>query len=515
MKKSKKPLDLTRGRKFKVPKPIQEMGKHAQTIGESSIGIGKEIGKGIYEIGKVGVKTTAEVGKGAYKISEIGVNTSIAVGKHVYKAGKASVNTGIAATKGLSSVVFYPVKKRRSILDFFWKSKRGIIAGAADNDPAGIVTYTQTGAIAGYNLLWLVPLSLPLLVAVEEMSARIGIVTKKGINQIIIENFGLFWAWFTTIIIVICNTLTIGADIAAMADVTNILTGIPSVVFALLFGALFLFVLYKKGYAVISRWLFILTPVFLAYIVSAFLFDVPWGQALRDTFIPRLSVINIDLAMVALGFLGTTITPFLVFWETTQEIEERKDLSHLGRERIGVTTGMFFTQFVTFFIVVAAAVAFSGGGHLITTARDAAVALKPLGVVSFLLFSLGILGSGLIAIPVLASSTGYTFAETMQWSRGLNKSFPKAKGFYMIIFLSIIIGVIISLSGFNAILMLLYSQVLNGILMPILLVFLLLITNNKKIMGTNKNKFWSNFFGIFAVAINILFITIMVWGWIK
>jgi len=495
---------------------MKEMGKHAQTIGESSIGIGKEIGKGIYKIGKVGVKTTAEVGKGAYKISEIGVDTSIAVGKQVFRAGKAGVNTGIAATKGLSSVIFYPVKKRRSILDFFWKSKRGIITGAADNDPAGIVTYTQTGAIAGYHLLWLVPLALPLLVAVEEMATRIGLITKKGINQIIIENFGLFWAWFTTIIIVICNTLTIGADIAAMADVSNILTGIPSVVFALLFGALFLFVLYKKGYAVISRWLFILTPVFLAYIVSAFLFNVPWGQALRDTFIPRLSIINMDFAMVALGFLGTTITPFLVFWETTQEIEERKDVKHLGRERVGVTMGMFFTQFVTFFIVIAAAAAFSGGGHLITTARDAAVALKPLGVASFLLFSVGILGSGLIAIPVLAASTGYTFAETMQWkNKGLNKSFSKAKGFYIVIFLSIIIGVIISLSGFNAMLMLLYSQVLNGVLMPILLVFLLLITNNKKIMGINKNKFWSNFFGILAVVINVMFIAIMVWGWIK
>lgn len=502
-------------KEFKIPKHVREIGKHAQTIGESSIGIGKEIGKGIYEIGKVGVETTAEVGKGAYRISEIGVNTSIAVGKHVYRASQAGVNTGIAATKGISSVLFYPVKKRRSILDFFWKSKRGIITGAADNDPAGIVTYTQTGAIAGYHLLWLAPLAWPLLVAVEEMSARIGMVTKKGINQIIIENFGLFWAWFTTIIIVICNTLTIGADIAAMADVSNILTGIPPVIFSLLFGALFLFVLYKKGYAVISRWLFILTPVFLSYIISAFLFNVPWGQALRDTFVPQLSVINMDLAMVALAFLGTTITPFLVFWETTQEIEERKDISHLGRERTGVTTGMFFTQLITFFIVIAAAAAFSGGGHLITTARDAAVALKPLGVASFLLFSLGILGSGLIAIPVLASSTGYTFAETMQWSRGLNKSFPKARGFYIVIFLSIIIGVVISLSGFNAMLMLLYSQVLNGVLMPILLVFLLLITNSKKIMGVNKNRFWSNLLGILAVVINVMFMAIMVWGWIK
>lgn len=501
---------MTKSKKeFKIPKNIKDIGHHATNIGKSSLSAGKNIGKGITEIGKIGLETTGAVAKGIIKIGEVGINTGMAVSKDLYKVGESSVNTGIAVTKSASQILMTPVKKRRSIFDFFWKSKRGIITGAADNDPSGIVTYTQTGSVAGYSLLWLALLAWPLLVAVEEMSARVGIVAKKGLNRIIAENFGDIWAWLTTVIIVVCNTLTIGADIAAMADVSSVLTGLPAIIFAILFGLIFMWVLFKKSFAVVSRWLFLLTPVFLLYVISAFSFDVPWGVALRDTFIPTLNSFNTNLAMVAVGFLGTTITPFLVFWETTQEIEERKQPEHLGKEKKGVTMGMLFTQFITFFVVVAAAAAFSGKAHLIESAKDAALALKPLGNLAFLLFSVGIIGSGLIAIPVLAASTGYTFADTLKIESGLTKSFSRAKGFYLIMFLSIIIGVTISLSGFNPILMLFYSQVLNGILMPILLVFLMIISNSKKILGKYRNKFWSNFWGVIVIIVNVLFVALM------
>lgn len=492
-----------------TPPPIEK--KFADGVvkhGKDVAGSAGQIGKEVFKAGK-------DISKNVLKVGEASLQTGIAVGKGVYGVSKATVKTSIAVGKAAVSAAYFPIKRRRSIFDFFWKSKRGIITGAADNDPSGIVTYTQTGALAGYNLLWLAPLAIPLLVVVEEMSARIGIITRKGINRVVIENFGLAWAWLATIIILICNTITIGADIAAMADIANILTGLPMVIFSIFFGLVFAFILYKKGYATVSRWLFIITPVFLLYIVSAFLFDVPWGQVLRDTFLPTMTSFNTDFALVAVGFLGTTITPFLVFWETTQEIEERRDERHLEREKVGVTTGMIFTQLVTFFIVVAAAAAFAGQNHLIETARDAALALKPLGTLSFLFFSLGILGSGLIAVPVLASTTGYTLSETFNWERGLSKSFPKARGFYLIIFISIIIGVIISISGYNPMLMLLYSQVLNGILMPILLVFLMIICNSRKIMGKYTNKFWTNFFGIVAIIINVLFVVLMFINWFK
>ncbi|MCL5795314.1 MAG: divalent metal cation transporter [Patescibacteria group bacterium] len=484
-------------------------------IKEGVIKHGKDIADNSSEISKEAFKAGKEITQSVLKVGEASLKTGIAVGKGVYGVSKATVKTGLAVGKATVSAAYFPIKRRRSIFDFFWKSKRGIITGAADNDPSGIVTYTQTGALAGYNLLWLAPLAIPLLVVVEEMSARIGIITRKGINRVVIENFGIVWAWLATIIILICNTITIGADIAAMADIASILTGLPMVVYSIFFGLVFAFILYKKGYATVSRWLFLVTPVFLLYIVSAFLFDVPWGQVLRDTFLPTIASFNTDFALVAVGFLGTTITPFLVFWETTQEIEERKDERHLEREKMGVTTGMIFTQVITFFIVVAAAAAFAGQNHLIATARDAALALKPLGTLSFLFFSLGILGSGLIAVPVLASTTGYTFSETMNWERGLNKSFPKAKGFYLVIFLSIIVGVIISLSGYNPILMLLYSQVLNGVLMPILLVFLMIICNSRKIMGKHINKFWTNFFGVLAILVNVGFVVLMFINWFK
>lgn len=476
---------------------------------------GKDIGTQAGSIGKEAFKAGKEIGKNVFKISEAGLQTGIAVGKGVYGVSKATVNTGFAVGKAAVSAAYFPIKRRRSIFDFFWKSKRGIITGAADNDPSGIVTYTQTGALAGYNLLWLAPLAVPLLVVVEEMSARIGMITRKGINRVVIENFGPVWAWIATIIILICNTITIGADIAAMADIASILTGLPMVIYSLFFGLVFAFILYKKGYATVSRWLFLITPIFLLYVASAFLLHVPWGQALRDTFLPTISSFDGNFALVAVGFLGTTITPFLIFWETTQEIEERKDVTHLEKERAGVSAGMVFTQLITFFVVITAAAAFAGKNQLIETARDAAMALKPFGNLSFLFFSLGILGSGLIAVPVLASTTGYTFSETMNWSRGLNKSFSKAKGFYLVIFLSIIVGVIISLSGYNPILMLLYSQVLNGILMPILLVFLMVICNNRKIMGKYTNNFWTNFFGVTAILINIGFIVLMFINWLK
>jgi Mn2+/Fe2+ NRAMP family transporter len=481
----------------------------------------KDIGKGLEHVSSEVVKTGMMVADSINNaqngdLPKAGFETGKAIGSGVIGVTRASFETGFAFGKTAVAALTFPYRRRRSILDYFWKSRRGIITGAADNDPAGVVTYIQTGAAGGYQLLWLVPLAWPLLVAVEEMSARIGLVTRKGINRIIIENFGIFLAWFVTAIVVICNVITIGADIAAMADVTRIFIGLPSIIFTLFFGALFVFIMYKNSFASMSRFLFVITPIFFLYIISAYFLNVDWNLALKETFLPTFSAMGGNLPLLALGFMGTTITPFLIFWETTQEIEHKQATPELlKKERRGVIIGMFFTQFITFFIVVAAAAAFMGHNHLLTTARDAALALKPFGFWAFLLFSLGIIGSGLIAIPVLSSTTAYTFSETMNWSRGLNKSFNHAKGFYWVIFLSIIIGILISISGYNPTLMLFYSQVLNGILMPILLVVLLVISNSKKIMGQYSNRFWSNFLGILAIIINITFIVLLFMGKVK
>lgn len=487
-----------------------------EKISKGFIKHGKEISKGLGHVEEEVKKTSQGVVLGMGNIQsgdlpKASIEAGVALGEGMVGVTKATAETGLAVGKTAVAALTFPYRRRRSILDYFWRSRRGIITGAADNDPSGIVTYIQAGAAGGYLLLWLAPLAWPLLVAVEEMSARIGMVVKKGLSQVIRENFGSQWAWLIISIIIICNTITIGADIAAMSEVANILTNLPIIALTLFFGLLFIYVMYKKSYGAISRWLFILTPVFLLYVISAYLLNVDWVIALKNTFVPTIQSFQGNLAMLAVGFLGTTITPFLLFWETTQEVEEKRNITHLAREKVGVATGMFFTQFITFFIVVAAAAAFAGNNHILQTARDAAMALKPFGMLAFLLFSLGILGSGLIAIPVLSATTAYAFSENMNWDKGLSKSVPHAKGFYAIILLSILVGIIISLSGYNPIMMLFYSQVLNGILMPILLVLLLVICNSKKIMGQYVNRFWSNFLGILTILINITFIIMMFW----
>lgn len=408
-----------------------------------------------------------------------------------------------------------PYKKRRSIRDYFWKSKQGVITGAADNDPSGIVTYTQTGAIGGLRLLWFCLLAWPMLTVVEEMSARIGVVTRKGITAVINENYGKFWAYLVAFIVLICNTFTMGADIAAMSDIASILTGISELIFVIIFGGLFFYLLWKKSYKTISNYLFILTPILLLYIISAFLLPVPWGQALRNTILPDFRTYNLDLILIAVAFLGTTITPALVFWETSQEIEEGKTTSKLKGEERGVIAGMFFSQFITFFIIAAVAAVFAGDNHIISTAREAANALRPMGKGSFLLFSLGILGAGLLSVPVISASTGYMISETFGWKKGLDKTMHQAKGFYTVIIMTLVVGVSIALFKFNPILALLYSQVLAGLLMPILVFFLFLITNNKKILGEYTNRIFTNIIGIITLLVMIGADVILIYQWLR
>lgn len=413
------------------------------------------------------------------------------------------------------TAVSFPYRRRRSIINFFWKSKGGMITGCADNDPSGIVTYTQVGAIAGFHLLWLCLVAWPLLTAVEEMSARIGVVTKRGLNGLIRENYGSFWAYFIIITILICNIFTMGADIAAMADVASVSTGINELFFVIILGILFFLLLWKNGYKGISRYLFLLTPIFLLYVLSAFLLPVPWGQALKNTVMPEIGSLNTNYLMIAVAFLGTTITPALIFWETSQEIEEKVGILELKKENTGVAAGMFFSQFITFFIIVAAAAAFAGQNRIIETAKEAALSLKPLGSLSFPFFVVGILGAGLLSIPVISASTGYMVAETFNWRRGLDRTIHEAKGFYAVMGFALVVSVIIALVKFNPILALLYSQVVAGLLSPILLIFVLLLSNNRKIMGEHKNHFWSNLFSFLAFLIMIAADIALIFEWIK
>lgn len=403
-------------------------------------------------------------------------------------------------------------KKRRHLKDYFKISKAGVITGAADNDPSGIVTYTQVGALTRFSQLWLMLLTIPMLIEIEEMSARVGVVTKHGLNSNIKKHFGLKVALSAGLIVLICNIATIGADIAGMAAVSGLLTGISWIYFIIPIALILGYVLVKENFKKVSRFLFLLTPVFFLYVITAFIISPPWREVLRSTFIPQLKF-NFTYLMAAVALLGTTISPYLIFWQTTEEVEEKKTVKDLRQESKGVAWGMIFCNLIFYFIILTAgAVLF---GHLeggIKTAAEAASVFRPLaGDLAFLLFSLGILGSGIIAVPVLASSAAYVLADTLGWKEGLDKTLVQAKAFYLVIILALFLGVGLILLGLSPIQMLFYSQVLNGILVPILLILVLRICNSQKIMGPHINSRWDNFIGWGTVLVMSLFSILMFW----
>jgi Mn2+/Fe2+ NRAMP family transporter len=405
-------------------------------------------------------------------------------------------------------------KKRRGIGDFFRLAKSGTITGAADNDPAGIVTYTQVGASTGFSQLWLMLLSLPMLGVIEEMSARVGVVTKKGLGRIIQQNYGIKVALVVAGLVAIANILTIGADLAAVAEVFGIMSGASSILFLIAVTLVIAYFLVRKNYKIVSRYLFIITPIFFLYVASGILVEPDWGEVIRSTLIP---VIKIDLNywVLAVGLLGTTISPYLIFWQTTEEIEEHRGMAEMKKEAKGVWLGMAFNHFIFFFIIIASAAVLFGGDKLLSSAGEAALALQPVaGDWALLFYGLGIIGAGIIAVPVLAASTGYMLKDAMHWHGGLDVKDNRAKSFYAVIILSLMIGLAIALTNINPIKALIYSQVLNGILMPFLLVVLIMVCNNKKILGKFVNNFWSNLVVCLAVVVMVAFDLILVWRWL-
>ncbi|OGD67946.1 hypothetical protein A3F08_02340, partial [Candidatus Berkelbacteria bacterium RIFCSPHIGHO2_12_FULL_36_9] len=354
------------------------------------------------------------------------------------------------------------------------------------------------------------------LIAVEEMSARVGVVVRKGLNAVIKEKFGQNWAIFAAIVLAICNIATLGADLAGMSAILGVLTGINWQWFLLPLSGLILYFLVKGRYSTISRFLFLITPFFLLYIITAFIVKPEWSEIVRQTFIPSLSN-NISYWMAAVAVLGTTISAYLIFWETSQEIEEHKTIKDLKRESRGVTVGMIFSNLIFYFIIVSTgAVLYNQGITNIETVEQAALTLKPLvGGLAFLLFSVGILATGIIAVPVLAASTSYVISDAFSWVSGLNRQAHRAKGFYLVIALSLIAGSAMGLLGISPISMLFYSQILQGVLTPILLIFLVLICNDKKLLGEYTNKLWSNFWGWFTVIVMLSLSGIMFYQLIR
>lgn len=387
----------------------------------------------------------------------------------------------------------------------------GFITGASDDDPSGIGTYAQTGALFGYAQLWTALFSFPLMAVVQEMCGRIGMVTGKGIAVIIKEHYAKPVLYSAVLLLVTANTINIGADLGAMASAAQLVLGIPFVFWLIALTALTITLEIFVPYPLYAKFLKYLTLSLFAYIITAFAIRLDWTTVALSTFIPHFSVSK-DYLFNIVAILGTTISPYLFFWQADEEVEEEVEhhkLRAMGKGvpkvrvkdirdmRIDTIVGMFFSNIVMFFIiVVTAATLHSHGITTIQTADQAAEALRPLaGNFAFLLFAGGILGTGLLTVPILAGSASYAVAETLGWREGLNLKFKRAHGFYLVIAVATLIGLLINFSPIKPFQMLYYSAIVNGIAAPPLLILIMIIANNKKIMGSYANKRVSNVLG--------------------
>ncbi len=395
----------------------------------------------------------------------------------------------------------------------------GLITGASDDDPSGIATYTQAGAAFGSQLLWSALVTYPLMVSIQEMCARIGLVTDHGLTGIIKQYYSKFLLYTILIISFPSITLNIGADIAGMGAVGNLLfPAVPPFLFSVLFTLLILYSVIFWSYHKISMILKWLCITLFSYILIPFLIDVDWSRVLKDTFLPTFTP---DKAyfMALVAILGTTISPYLFFWQASMEVEERNekrlivDKKSIDNMEADVKGGMLFTNVVFYFIILAAGtVLFSAGIHTINTVEEAARALRPLaGDYAYLLFALGVIGTGFLAIPVLAGSLSYMMAETFGWSEGFDKTYCEAPGFYITMGISLLVGLLIHFTGISPVHALIYTAVLYGVTAPVLIALILHICNNKTIMGDYTNNGWSNFLGGVTFLVMTLSSLLLLW----
>lgn len=379
----------------------------------------------------------------------------------------------------------------------------GVITGGADNDPAGIITYTTAGALFGYALLWVLALCTPLMIAIQEMAARIALVKRKGLASIIKEHYGKRTAMLIMSSLALVNIATIGADIAGIAAVLGLLTGLHWGIFVIPVAALIGYLVLFKKYRTIRKVLLALTALLFVYILSSFLANPNWFEVARGLIPSYMN--SVTFFMAAVGIIGTTISPYMLFWQASDELEERKTILKPKELELDTALGMAWSNIVAAFIIIAAGSTLFLAGISVDTAEEAALALQPLaGHFAYILFSIGIIVSGFLALPVLAGSTAYAVSETFGWREGLNKKFFSAKGFYFVFMLALFVGAALAFLPINPIHFLFYTQILDGFLTPLLALILLLLCNNKEIMGEYTNNKTKNFFAILLIAILVI-----------
>jgi NRAMP (natural resistance-associated macrophage protein)-like metal ion transporter len=388
------------------------------------------------------------------------------------------------------------------IVRFFANLGPGLITGAADDDPSGIATYSTAGALLGTGQLWTALITWPLMASVQMMCARIGMVTGEGLAGALHKKFPKPLIVIAALALLAANTINIGADLTGMADAAEMLTRINSHYFVILFGLAIAVATVQFRYHQIANVLKWLALTLFAYVITGFVIGPDWSKIAHDTFVPSLPKGHEGWAMLV-AILGTTISPYLFFWQSSQEVEEEKAIGRrmlawrrgatrreIGVRKMDVGTGTFFSNLVMYFIILTTALTLHAHGTTnIETTKQAAEALLPLaGKFAYLLFTVGIIGVGFLAIPTLAGSAAYAFAETFGWRQGLDSKFTAARAFYGVVILSTLMGVALDYAGVNPVKALYWTAIINGLLAPFLLVGVWLVAYDRKIMQNQPSS---------------------------
>ena len=403
----------------------------------------------------------------------------------------------------------------------FWKRLGpGLITGASDDDPSGIATYSQAGAQFGLATLWTALITFPLMAGVQEMCARIGMVTAKGLAGTLREHYSRPVLYLMLLFSFPAIVMNIGADIAGMGAVGNLLfpsinPSFFSIGFTLMLLGLIIYLPYRTFAAILKY----LCTVLLVYLIVPFLYDQDWSSVLKGAIIPSVRF-DKEFIGILVAILGTTISPYLFFWQATMVAEERNqkrkkiivDKRILDEMKQDVDFGMLISNVVMFFIILTSGtVLFNACIHRIETVEQAAMALRPLaGDSAYILFAVGVIGTGLLAIPVLCGCLSYIVSETFGWKKGLNKKFHQAKAFYSITAISLLLGLMMNYVGISPIRALIWSAILYGLTAPVLIIIILHIANNKEVMGEFTNNKRSNILGFTAfILMSIAAVTLV------
>ena len=406
-------------------------------------------------------------------------------------------------------------RRENPIKRFLNRLGPGLITGASDDDPSGIGTYSQAGAALGFATLWTAIVTLPLMVVVQHICAKIGMVSGRGLAGVLHRYYPRWLLYPAVIGLVVANTINAGADISAISAAVNMFVPVPISVMVVPIALAIVMLQIWGSYRLIVKVFKWLTLSLFAYVIAAFLARPDWSEVARATFFPQIQFTG-EYVTTIVAILGTTISPYLFFWEASEEVEEEKSegrarlTQRLGatddeirREKVDTVVGMLFCNVVFYFVILAAGATLHVSGKTdIQSATDAAQALRPLaGNLATVLFAVGLIGAGLLAVPVLTGSAAYAVAETFGWPSGLDEKPRHAAKFYAVIAVSTLVGVLIDFVGINPIKALFWAAVINGVVAPPLLVIVMLVANNKRVMGKRTNGPVTNIIGWLAVAV--------------